>query len=74
MARQPQWRPGQVRDATVSVLQAARKPMLVNEIHPKVEENLGGTVRPSSVRSYLQTLVKDGRAVRKSRGLYEWKR
>lgn len=46
--------PGEVRDAIVAVLRNRKKPATVREIHAAVEKRLGGTVAPSSVRSYLQ--------------------
>ena len=68
MTRRP---PGQVRDAIIEALRAAKKPLDMSEIHKKVTARLG-EVPSSSVRSYMQ--VGNGRYFeRVSRGRYRLK-
>ena len=63
--------PGQVRDAIIEVLRAARKPLAISEIQKKVDARLG-KVSSSSVRSYMQ-VGEDRYFERVSRGRYRLK-
>lgn len=47
-------RPGQVRDAIVGYLERKKRAANVGEIRAAVEDELGGAVPASSVRSYLR--------------------
>lgn len=47
-------RPGEVRDAIVSVLGQRKGEASVADIHSGVEKKLGGDVAKSSVRSHLR--------------------
>lgn len=46
--------PGEIRDAIVAALANRPEGATPREIHAVVEEELGGSVAKSSVRSYLQ--------------------
>ncbi len=63
--------PGEVRDAIVSALRDAGKPMKVEEIRAAVAIQLGGEVSASSVRSYLNANCGPGKwFVRVRHGVY----
>ena len=62
--------PGQVRDALRAVMrESGGRDVRVQEIIAAVEEKLGGSVAPSSVRSYLQ-IGSAGEWRRISKGVY----
>lgn len=63
--------PGEVRDAIVTALRDAGKPMTVKEIRAAVAIQVGGKVPASSVRSYLNANYGPGKKfVRVRRGVY----
>ena len=61
-------RPGVIRDAIVSYLSEVERDASVGEITQAVEAELGQTVAPSSVRSYLR--LGDDLLTRTARGRY----
>lgn len=64
--------PGHVRDAIVSVLRDAGRPLKVGEIRAAVALQLGGDVPPSSIRSYLNLNTGPGKTFKRNgRGVYE---
>ena len=64
----PKRRPGVIRDAIVSYLSEVERDASVGEITQAVEAELGQTVAPSSVRSYLR--LGDDLLTRTARGRY----
>lgn len=52
-------RPGEVRDAVVSYLREVGRDASIAEVQAAVEEDLGGSVPSSSVRSYLRLALGD---------------
>ena len=66
---QTRYRPGQVRDAIVSILELAVRPLTLGEIVERVNARIGPTP-PSSVRSYLG-LNTPSLFLRHERGSYE---
>jgi site-specific DNA-methyltransferase (adenine-specific) len=67
-------RPGEVRDAIIDALGGSRSGKALDAIHAEVEQTLGGSVAPSSVRSYLQLGTKAGAFERVDRGRYRLRR
>lgn len=68
-------RPGEVRDAILTALREAGRPMRVDEIRAEVADRLRGDVPPSSVRSYLNINCGPGRLFeRVGRGQYKLSR
>lgn len=66
-------RPGQVRDAIIGYLERNRRAASTSEIRAAVEEELGGRVPASSVRSYLR--LNTGKLFeRTDRGQYRLRR
>lgn len=61
--------PGVVRDAIVEFMRAQRGEVSVAEIQAAVERRLGGSVSPSSVRSYLNINTPE-KFLRTGRGRY----
>jgi hypothetical protein len=65
--------PGEIRDAIIGFVSRNKpKEVSVVQIREHLAGELDGEVAASSVRSYMQQLVKTGSAVRVSRGLYRW--
>lgn len=68
-------RPGEVRDAILTTLSGAGRPMKVDEIRAAVTAQLGSDVPASSVRSYLNINCGPGKQFeRLGRGEYKLSR
>jgi Fe2+ or Zn2+ uptake regulation protein len=72
MVKEHRLAPGKIRDAVLKSFERHRRAASVSEIMQDVGVEIKGRVPPSSVRSYLQILVKFGRITRLKRGVYEF--